>query len=186
MADNVQDPDSVLPQGLPASYHCWVELPGELRRLPAFLEEMTEDTGFIYCQAQQVRGHRTTSPTTDAFCSPQMPPTSLPPMSSQALRGSPSSSHRREVCSMQQEHFAHSFCPGLTVWWEMWALNNGTHSGRSVLEEAGVRAFSSWARPDPHPPPTVLPFHGPAGTPGAHLRHPGQGPATGQCWYSPW
>ncbi|XP_023376420.1 plexin-B3 [Pteropus vampyrus] len=40
-------------QGLSASYHCWLELPGELRRLPASLEEMTEDTGLIYCQAQQ-------------------------------------------------------------------------------------------------------------------------------------
>lgn len=35
----------------------------------------------------------------------------------------------------------------------MWALNNGTHSGRSVLEEAEVRGAPSWARPDPtlHP-----------------------------------
>lgn len=31
----------------------------------------------------------------------------------------------------------------------MWALNNGTHSGRSVPEEARVRGVLSWARPDP-------------------------------------
>lgn len=54
MADNVQGPDSVYPQGLPASYHCWLELPGELQRLPASLEEMAGDAGLIYCQAQQV------------------------------------------------------------------------------------------------------------------------------------
>lgn len=40
-------------QGLPASYHCWLELPGKLQRLPASLEEMTGDAGIIYCQAQQ-------------------------------------------------------------------------------------------------------------------------------------
>ncbi|XP_036082883.1 plexin-B3 isoform X2 [Rousettus aegyptiacus] len=40
-------------RGLPASYHCWLELPGDLQELPASLEEMTEDTGLIYCQAQQ-------------------------------------------------------------------------------------------------------------------------------------
>ncbi|XP_042830775.1 plexin-B3 isoform X2 [Panthera tigris] len=38
---------------LPASYHCWLELPGELRRLPASLEETAGDVGLIYCQAQQ-------------------------------------------------------------------------------------------------------------------------------------
>ncbi|XP_074180278.1 plexin-B3 isoform X2 [Rhinolophus sinicus] len=40
-------------QGLPASYHCWLELPGKLQRLSASLEEMTGDAGIIYCQAQQ-------------------------------------------------------------------------------------------------------------------------------------
>lgn len=40
-------------QGLPASYYCWLELPGELRRLPASLEETTGDAGLVYCQAQQ-------------------------------------------------------------------------------------------------------------------------------------
>ncbi|XP_070460649.1 plexin-B3 isoform X6 [Equus przewalskii] len=40
-------------RGLPASYHCWLELPGELQRLPASLEEMPGDAGLIYCQAQQ-------------------------------------------------------------------------------------------------------------------------------------
>ncbi|XP_058390946.1 plexin-B3 [Diceros bicornis minor] len=40
-------------RGLPASYHCWLELPGELRKLPASLEEMAGDTSLIYCQAQQ-------------------------------------------------------------------------------------------------------------------------------------
>ncbi|XP_023608751.1 LOW QUALITY PROTEIN: plexin-B3 [Myotis lucifugus] len=40
-------------RGLPASYHCWLELPGELRRLPASLEETTGDAGLVYCQAQQ-------------------------------------------------------------------------------------------------------------------------------------
>ncbi|XP_059013667.1 plexin-B3 isoform X1 [Mustela lutreola] len=39
----------------PASYHCWLELPGELRRLPASLEEMAGDVGLIHCQAQQFR-----------------------------------------------------------------------------------------------------------------------------------
>lgn len=63
-ADNVQDPDNVYPQGLPASYHCWLELPGELRKLSASLEEMTGDAGLIYCQAQQVSSHPTASPAT--------------------------------------------------------------------------------------------------------------------------
>ncbi|XP_049727979.1 plexin-B3 isoform X3 [Elephas maximus indicus] len=40
-------------RGLPASYHCWLELPGELRRLPASLEETAGDGSLIYCQAQQ-------------------------------------------------------------------------------------------------------------------------------------
>ncbi|XP_045851917.1 plexin-B3 isoform X3 [Meles meles] len=40
---------------LPASYHCWLELPGELRRLPASLEETAGDVGLIHCQAQQFR-----------------------------------------------------------------------------------------------------------------------------------
>lgn len=77
LADNVQGPDGVHPQGLSASYHCWLELPGELRRLPASLEEMTEDTGLIYCQAQQVRGHRTTSPTTGCLLQPADTPNLL-------------------------------------------------------------------------------------------------------------
>ncbi|KAB1252538.1 Plexin-B3 [Camelus dromedarius] len=41
--------------GPPASYHCWLELPGELQKLPASLEETTGDTGLIYCRAQQFR-----------------------------------------------------------------------------------------------------------------------------------
>uniref|UniRef100_A0A8D1N0M1 Plexin-B3 n=3 Tax=Sus scrofa TaxID=9823 RepID=A0A8D1N0M1_PIG len=40
-------------RGLPASYHCWLELPGELQRLPASLEETAGDAGLLYCQAQQ-------------------------------------------------------------------------------------------------------------------------------------
>ncbi|XP_077745772.1 plexin-B3 isoform X2 [Canis aureus] len=40
---------------LPASYHCWLELPGELQRLPASLEETSGDVGLISCQAQQLR-----------------------------------------------------------------------------------------------------------------------------------
>ncbi|XP_063102645.1 plexin-B3 isoform X2 [Cavia porcellus] len=46
-------------QGLPASYNCWLELPGELQRLPASLQETTGDrdrdggTGLIHCQVQQ-------------------------------------------------------------------------------------------------------------------------------------
>lgn len=40
-------------QGLPASYHCWLQLPGELRRLPASLEEGIGHSGLISCQAQQ-------------------------------------------------------------------------------------------------------------------------------------
>nr|XP_031527293.1 plexin-B3 isoform X2 [Vicugna pacos] len=42
-------------RGPPASYHCWLELPGELQKLPASLEETTSDTGLIYCRAQQFR-----------------------------------------------------------------------------------------------------------------------------------
>ncbi|XP_073918863.1 plexin-B3 [Castor canadensis] len=40
-------------RGLPASYYCWLELPGELQRLPASLEETTGGAGLIHCQAQQ-------------------------------------------------------------------------------------------------------------------------------------
>ncbi|KAM5221781.1 LOW QUALITY PROTEIN: plexin-B3 [Ctenodactylus gundi] len=42
-------------QGQPASYNCWLELPGELRRLPAAQEEMVgdEERSLIRCQAQQ-------------------------------------------------------------------------------------------------------------------------------------
>ncbi|XP_036695433.1 plexin-B3 isoform X7 [Balaenoptera musculus] len=40
-------------RGLPAAYHCWLELPGELQRLPASLEEVAGDAGLIHCQAQQ-------------------------------------------------------------------------------------------------------------------------------------
>lgn len=50
---------------------------------------------------------------------------------------------------MQQGHNAHRLCPVPAIWWEMWALNNGIHSERSILEEAGVRGVSSWARPNP-------------------------------------
>lgn len=53
---HVHIPDSILPQGLPASFHCWLELPGELRGLPATLEETAGDSGLIHCQAHQVRG----------------------------------------------------------------------------------------------------------------------------------
>ncbi|XP_023561152.1 plexin-B3 isoform X1 [Octodon degus] len=46
-------------QGLPASYNCWLELPGELQRLPASLQETAGDrdkdegAGLIHCQAQK-------------------------------------------------------------------------------------------------------------------------------------
>ncbi|XP_007955389.1 plexin-B3 [Orycteropus afer afer] len=40
-------------RGLTASYNCWLELPGELRRLPASLEEVTADGSLIHCQSQQ-------------------------------------------------------------------------------------------------------------------------------------
>ncbi|MBZ3872985.1 Plexin-B3 [Sciurus carolinensis] len=40
-------------RGLPATYHCWLELPGALQRLPASLEETTADAGLIHCRAQQ-------------------------------------------------------------------------------------------------------------------------------------
>ncbi|XP_023581194.1 plexin-B3 [Trichechus manatus latirostris] len=40
-------------RGLPASYHCWLQLPGELRRLPASLEETAGGGGLIHCQAKQ-------------------------------------------------------------------------------------------------------------------------------------
>ncbi|XP_045394141.1 plexin-B3 isoform X2 [Lemur catta] len=40
-------------RGRPASYLCWLELPGERWRLPATLEETAGDTGLIHCQAQQ-------------------------------------------------------------------------------------------------------------------------------------
>ncbi|XP_037677178.1 plexin-B3 isoform X3 [Choloepus didactylus] len=42
-------------RGRPAPYHCWLELPGELRRLPAVLEEAAGAAGLIRCQAQQFR-----------------------------------------------------------------------------------------------------------------------------------
>ncbi|XP_012517419.1 PREDICTED: plexin-B3 [Propithecus coquereli] len=42
-------------RGRPASYLCWLELPGERWRLPATLEETAADTGVIHCQAQQFR-----------------------------------------------------------------------------------------------------------------------------------
>ncbi|XP_069319529.1 plexin-B3 [Eulemur rufifrons] len=42
-------------RGRPASYLCWLELPGERWRLPATLEETAGDTGLIHCQAQQFR-----------------------------------------------------------------------------------------------------------------------------------
>lgn len=74
LADSVQGSDSAHPQGLPASYHCWLELPGDLQELPASLEEMTEDTGLIYCQAQQVRGHHMTSPTAGCLLQPSDTP----------------------------------------------------------------------------------------------------------------
>ncbi|XP_008771854.1 plexin-B3 isoform X3 [Rattus norvegicus] len=40
-------------RGLPALYYCWLELPGKLRKLPAFLEETSRNSGLIHCQAQQ-------------------------------------------------------------------------------------------------------------------------------------
>ncbi|XP_006900046.1 PREDICTED: plexin-B3 [Elephantulus edwardii] len=40
-------------RGLPASYHCWLELSGAIKRLPASLEETSGDRGLIHCQAQQ-------------------------------------------------------------------------------------------------------------------------------------
>ncbi|KAI6050509.1 PLXNB3 [Marmota monax] len=40
-------------RGLSAAYHCWLELPGALQKLPASLEETAADTGLIHCQAQQ-------------------------------------------------------------------------------------------------------------------------------------
>ncbi|XP_032121121.1 plexin-B3 isoform X1 [Sapajus apella] len=40
-------------RGLHASFHCWLELPGELRGLPAILEETAGDSGLIHCQAHQ-------------------------------------------------------------------------------------------------------------------------------------
>ncbi|XP_021564035.1 plexin-B3, partial [Carlito syrichta] len=40
-------------QGLPASYHCWLGLPGDLQRLPATLEETAGDAGLVHCQAHQ-------------------------------------------------------------------------------------------------------------------------------------
>ncbi|XP_015841560.1 plexin-B3 isoform X3 [Peromyscus maniculatus bairdii] len=40
-------------RGLPALYYCWLELPGKLQKLPAFLEETSKDSGLIHCQAQQ-------------------------------------------------------------------------------------------------------------------------------------
>lgn len=79
VADHVQGPDSVYPQGLPASYYCWLELPGELQRLPASLEETTGDAGLVYCQAQQVSSHPQLRLPLDAFCSPQMPQTPFLP-----------------------------------------------------------------------------------------------------------
>lgn len=62
VACRVQRPDSVPSQSLPASYHCWLELPGKLQRLPASLEETSGDVGLISCQAQQVCSRPTASP----------------------------------------------------------------------------------------------------------------------------
>lgn len=186
VADCVQGPDGVHSQSPPASYYCWLELPGELRRLPASLEEMAGDVGLVYCQAQQVCAHPTSSPATrcfpqlsDAPHTPCLPGCSKPLVSCHHSQG-------RQAPGMQQEHGTPSLCPRFAVWWETWALNNGTHSGRSGLVETGVRVVLSWARPDPHPPPTVPPLQGPAGDPSAHLRHPGQGSAAGQCAHSLW
>lgn len=93
MADHVQGPDSVYPQGLPASYHCWLELPGELQRLPASLEETAGDAGLVYCQAQQVSSHpQPPHLPLDAFCSP--------PSWSHPFRGSRSTSLCHEACSV--------------------------------------------------------------------------------------
>ncbi|XP_042523487.1 plexin-B3 [Dipodomys spectabilis] len=39
-------------RGLPA-YNCWLELPQELKRVPASLENTAGDAGLIHCQAQQ-------------------------------------------------------------------------------------------------------------------------------------
>ncbi|XP_004598952.2 plexin-B3 [Ochotona princeps] len=39
-------------RGLPASYYCWLELPGEVQKLAASLEETAQDSGLIHCQAQ--------------------------------------------------------------------------------------------------------------------------------------
>lgn len=41
-------------QGLPVPYHCWLQLPGELRRLEASLEKVAGDSGLISCMAEQV------------------------------------------------------------------------------------------------------------------------------------
>lgn len=102
-ADSVQDADRAHPQGLPASYHCWLELPGELQRLPASLEEVAGDAGLIHCQAQQVGSCPTASPATG-----RPGPQGLAPFSLSSLRrpavGRP---------GRAQERGAHSPC------WEM-------------------------------------------------------------------
>ncbi|XP_077001618.1 plexin-B3 isoform X2 [Tamandua tetradactyla] len=40
-------------RGRPAPYHCWLQLPGNLLKLPAVLEESAGDAGLIRCQARQ-------------------------------------------------------------------------------------------------------------------------------------
>ncbi|XP_049623424.1 plexin-B3 isoform X2 [Suncus etruscus] len=41
-------------RGLPVPYHCWLQLPGELRRLEASLEKVAGDSGLISCMAEQL------------------------------------------------------------------------------------------------------------------------------------
>lgn len=111
------------PQGLPASYHCWLELPGQLQRLPASLEEVAGDSGLIHCQAQQVGRCPTPTSLTCRWTSP-------------AAWACPGPSGARSP------PLAHCHSQGL-LWaghgWEMCpALGGGViYAGKSFLEEAG-------------------------------------------------
>ena len=168
-ADSVQDADRAHPQGLPAAYHCWLELPGELQRLPASLEEVAGDAGLIHCQAQQVGSCPIASPATGRLLQPLLVPgpQGLVPFSLSSLMrpavGRP---------GRAQERGAHSPC------WEMRALNNGTHSGRSILEEAGggqgvFRVGSGLTPPSTHsssPPWPSGSSQCPSTSPGARAR----------------
>ncbi|XP_054937500.1 plexin-B3 isoform X1 [Physeter macrocephalus] len=121
-------------RGLPASYHCWLELPGELQRLPASLEEeVAGDAGLIHCQAQQVGSCPVASPATGRLLQPLLVP---------GPRGSPplACGHSRGLLG------------------DAGPERGRPYSGRSVLGEVGgARGVPSRVGPDPAPRPQFQP-----------------------------